>query len=71
MISSATAQARVELMPDIPDKTAIEQYDLAISFAGDDRNTAREIATRITARGYRVFFAIESQSVRGAGRQAT
>jgi TIR domain len=31
-------------------------YDVAISFAGEDRRVARDIATRLLARNYRVFY---------------
>ena len=31
-------------------------YDIALSFAGEDRNVAREIADRLRAAGYTVFF---------------
>jgi hypothetical protein len=33
-----------------------EAFDLAISFAGEDRENARKIATGMVARGYEVFF---------------
>lgn len=32
------------------------RYDLAISFAGEDRKIAEDIANRLTASGYRVFY---------------
>jgi hypothetical protein len=31
-------------------------YDLAISFAGEDRATAEDIATRLRAAGYEIFY---------------
>jgi hypothetical protein len=31
-------------------------YDVAISFAGEDRQVARDLATRLLARNYRVFY---------------
>ena len=33
-----------------------EEYDIALSFAGEDRAIAREIADKITVLGYRVFY---------------
>jgi hypothetical protein len=33
-----------------------EEYDLAVSFAGEDREISREIAGRLHALGYKVFF---------------
>jgi len=31
-------------------------YDVALSFAGEDRTVAREIAERLRTAGYKVFF---------------
>lgn len=33
-----------------------DQFDLAISFAGEDRSLARDIATRMLAAGYKIFY---------------
>lgn len=37
-------------------RDGMPKYDVAISFAGEDRESAEEIAARLTLRGYRVFY---------------
>lgn len=37
-------------------RDGMPKYDVAISFAGEDRPIAEEIAARLTLRGYRVFY---------------
>ena len=32
------------------------KYDVALSYAGEDREVARELATRLQAAGYLVFY---------------
>lgn len=39
-----------------PNKIKIESYDLAISFSGEDRKIAEEIATHLTKLGYTIFY---------------
>lgn len=39
----------------VPDLETRKEYDLAISHAGEDRGLARDIATQMTAHGYKVF----------------
>jgi hypothetical protein len=36
----------------VPDQANEKEYDLAISFAGEDRDLARDITTQMTAHGY-------------------
>jgi hypothetical protein len=37
-------------------RTGMPKYDVAISFAGEDRGIAEDISAKLTLRGYRVFY---------------
>ena len=44
-------------------KSAIYEYDIAISFAGENRSIAKEIADKLKASGLRVFFSDDYQEL--------